>query len=78
MILVFVFSQVTYRLNEKVGGLYAVCTEVTIGLVLVVAVFMMRRVVKRTAFAFPNENLVMLHSVNFIVWLILYTLQEVC
>ena len=74
MIVVFVFSQVTFRINMDIGGIYAVFMEITIGLVLVIAVFMMRRVVKRTAFAFPNENLVMLHSINFIVWLVLYTL----
>ena len=78
MIVVFVLSQVLFRLDDKVYSIYVVVMEVTIGLVLVLAVFMMRQVVKRTAFAYPNEKLVMLHSINFIVWLILYTLEKIC
>ena len=54
-----------------------VAIEIGIGLVLVIAVFLMRRIVQKTAFAFPNENLVLQHTINFIVWLILYTAQEV-
>ena len=40
----------------------------TLGLLLVIAAIRIRKVVKQTVFAHPNERLVIIHSINFSVW----------
>ena len=42
-----------------------------IGVMLVIAVFKIRNTIKSQAFAHPKEKLVIIHTVNFVVWLAL-------
>ena len=47
-----------------------------IGLGLVFAVIRIRSTVKHTIFAHPNEKLVFVHAINFIVWGVLWLIQS--
>ena len=46
--------------------------DVLLGIALIFAVFHMRRTIRHTNFASPNDKLVVIHTLNFIVWAIIF------
>ena len=46
--------------------------NVTIFIIIVFSVIRMRQVIKSTDLALPNEKLILIHIVNFFIWLLMY------
>ena len=59
-------------INDKIGSICHIVLNVMVAISLITSVLHMRRTVKATHFAFPKEKLVKIHSVNFVVWFLLY------
>ena len=61
--------------NRKKGLLCDLVLIIIVGLALAVSVIHMRKTIKATGIAFPNESLVFVHLFNFIGWVALYAVD---
>ena len=58
--------------NTQIGDSIMLAFEIVLMLSLVFVVVHMRRTIKATKIAFPNEKLVLTHLFNFIIWIPFY------
>ena len=67
-----------FLLDFNTGLISEVSINVIIGVTLILSVIQMRKMIKATKFAFPNEKFVILHLINYGLWLLLHIVQSAC
>ena len=71
-VLIIVGVVVVNKYNYSHSLFLSTMLDIILGIALIFAVFHMRKTIKSTKFAIPNDKLVVIHLTNFNVWALIY------